>query len=168
MSTPNIVGVLARVCVDDLEAAIPVYQGLAEVAEVNRFTFRDVELAQVGPFSLLSSNSGTYRDRVATILVRRLAALLAAVERAGGQALEGPSREKVGMRVRLDERGEEEVALEIEDHPLGARGEIPRSYAADPPAFERHVGDAPVREPRSPQERAHADGGTRWRDDLRG
>ena len=68
----NINGVLARVFVSGLDAAIPLYQELADVAEVNHFTFRDVRLAQVGPFLLLAGNTAAYRDRVATILVEQL------------------------------------------------------------------------------------------------
>jgi hypothetical protein len=37
---PNISRVLARVYVEDLEAAIPLYQELAQVADVSRFGFR--------------------------------------------------------------------------------------------------------------------------------
>jgi riboflavin transporter FmnP len=52
----NINGVLARVFVPDLAAAIPLYRELAQVTAVNRFSFRDVELAQVGPFLLLAGS----------------------------------------------------------------------------------------------------------------
>ena len=41
---PNINGVLARVFVPDLDAAIPLYQALAQAPAVNRFRFRDAEL----------------------------------------------------------------------------------------------------------------------------
>jgi hypothetical protein len=68
----NISGVMARVFVDDLDTAIPLYQQLAQTTAVNRFGFRDVQLAQVGPFLLLSGDTARYRDRVATILVRHL------------------------------------------------------------------------------------------------
>jgi hypothetical protein len=58
----NISGVVARVFVDDLDAAIPLYQQLAQTTAVNRFGFRDVRLAQVGPFLLLSGDTPRYRD----------------------------------------------------------------------------------------------------------
>ena len=48
----NISKVLARVFVSDLDAAIPLYEELAQ-ARAERFGFRDVELARVGPFLLL-------------------------------------------------------------------------------------------------------------------
>jgi predicted enzyme related to lactoylglutathione lyase len=96
---PNINGVLARVFVSDLDAAIPLYQQLAGVAEVNRFTFRDVQLASVGPFLLLAGNTAAYRDRVATILVSRLPPIIDAIESAGGQIVEGPSPAPNGARL---------------------------------------------------------------------
>jgi hypothetical protein len=55
--------VSARVIVPDLDAALPLYQALAGVTEVRRFSFRDVELAWVGPFLLLSGDTERYRDR---------------------------------------------------------------------------------------------------------
>jgi len=95
----NINGVLVRVFVPDLDAAIPLYQKLAEVTEVSRFTFRDVELARVGPFLLLAGNTAAYQDRVATILVRQLSPVIAAVTSAGGQVIEGPSPAPNGDRL---------------------------------------------------------------------
>jgi hypothetical protein len=88
----NITGVDARVIVEDLEAAIPLYQQLAQATSVNRFAFRDVQLAQVGPFLLLSGDAAAYRDRAATLLVRRLPRVIVAIEDAGGRILDGSSR----------------------------------------------------------------------------
>lgn len=51
---------------------------------VRRFSFRDVELAQVGPFLLLAVNTAGYRDRAAAILVRQLPPVIAAIEDAAG------------------------------------------------------------------------------------
>ena len=96
---PNINGVLARVFVADLDAAIPLYQALAQVSNVTRFSFRDVELAQAGPFLLLAGNTGGYRDRTATILVEQLPPVIAALEGAGGQIIEGPSPALNGDRL---------------------------------------------------------------------
>jgi predicted enzyme related to lactoylglutathione lyase len=95
----NINGVLARVFVPDLAAAIPLYRELAQVTAVNRFSFRDVELAQVGPFLLLAGNTAAYRDRVATILVSDLAPVMAALAASGGQLIEGPSSAPNGARL---------------------------------------------------------------------
>jgi len=60
-------GVLARVFVHDLAAAIPLYQELAQVIAVNRVPLPHVELAQIGLFLPLTGNTSVYRDRVATI-----------------------------------------------------------------------------------------------------
>ncbi|MDI5966958.1 VOC family protein [Streptomyces sp. SL13] len=95
----NILGVLARVFVDDLDAAVEFYRGVAGEQEPARFRFRDVELARVGPFLLLSGDTAAYRDRVATLLVRDLAPVIAEVEGAGGQVLEGPSPAPNGRRL---------------------------------------------------------------------
>lgn len=96
---PNINGVLARVFVPDLDAAIPVYQALAQVTTISRFSFRDVELAQIGPFLLLAGNTAAYRNRVATILVSQLEPVIAAIEDAGGQIIEGPAPAPNGDRL---------------------------------------------------------------------
>jgi predicted enzyme related to lactoylglutathione lyase len=95
----NINGVLARVFVPDLDAAIPLYTELAGATDVARFTFRDVQLARIGPFLLLAGNTAAYRDRVATILVSRLAPVLEAIENAGGEIVEGPSPAPNGTRL---------------------------------------------------------------------
>lgn len=96
---PSINGVLARVFVPDLDAAIPLYQALAQVPVINRFRFRDVALAGVGPFLLLAGNTAGYRDRVATILVSELSPVVAAVQDAGGQVIEGPTAAPNGDRM---------------------------------------------------------------------
>jgi predicted enzyme related to lactoylglutathione lyase len=87
------------VFVDDLDPAIPLYQQLAQTTAVNRFRFRDVQLAQVGPFLLLSGGTARYRDRVATILVRHLPPVIAAIQAAGGHILEGPAPGPNGDRL---------------------------------------------------------------------
>jgi hypothetical protein len=98
-SMPNITGVLARVYVDDIDAALELYQSLSGGQEPARFKFRDVDLARVGPFLLLSGNTASYRNRVATLLVRDLEPVINDVERTGGQILEGPSPAPNGRRL---------------------------------------------------------------------
>ena len=100
MSTaPNITAVIARVVVDDLEQAIPLYQALAGGAQVQRFGFGEVRLASVGPFLLLSGNTAPYSNRVATLLVRDLAPVVAEIRRAGGELLDGPAPGPNGDRL---------------------------------------------------------------------
>jgi predicted enzyme related to lactoylglutathione lyase len=94
----NITGVLARVFVADLDAAIPLYEELAQT-QAERFEFRDVELAKVGPFLLLAGNTAAYRDRMATIQVADLDPVVAAVELAGGAIVEGPAPAPNGARL---------------------------------------------------------------------
>lgn len=117
----NIDGVLARVFVPDLDAAIPLYQELAEVTKISRLVFRDVELARIGPFLLLAGNTAAYQDRVATILVRRLPPVIAAVTNAGGQVIEGPSPAPNGDRL-------------IARHPDGSVFEYIEAAGGQPPA----------------------------------
>ncbi len=93
------IGVLARVTVDDLDGALGFYQRLADGQEPQRFRFRDVELARVGPFLLLAGNTAAYRDRVATLLVEDLTPVIGELERAGGEIVEGPSPAPNGRRL---------------------------------------------------------------------
>jgi predicted enzyme related to lactoylglutathione lyase len=95
---PNISGVLARVFVTDLDAAIPLYEELAQ-ARAERFAFREVELARVGPFLLLAGHTAAYRDRTATIEVASLAPVLAALQAAGGEIVDGPAPGPNGARL---------------------------------------------------------------------
>lgn len=93
------VTVIARVYVDDLDQALPLYQRIAGTDQVKRFTFRDVELASVGPFLLLSGNTAAYRDRVATLEVADLAPVVAALGEAGAEVVEGPTTTANGERL---------------------------------------------------------------------
>jgi predicted enzyme related to lactoylglutathione lyase len=95
----NITAVIARIVVDDLDAAIPLYQALSGTPDVQRFTVNDVELASVGPFLLLSGNTAPYANRVATLLVSDLTPVITALERAGGHILDGPAPGPNGDRL---------------------------------------------------------------------
>ncbi len=94
--------VLARVYIDDLDAALPLYERLAEGAPVRRFGFRAVELAWVGPFLLLAGapdDLAPLRDRAATVLVDDIGAVAAEITAAGGELLEGPGPAPNGSRL---------------------------------------------------------------------
>ncbi|MEU8228105.1 VOC family protein [Actinoplanes sp. NPDC048967] len=96
----NITGVLARVVVPDLDAAIPLYQALSGAPEVQRFAFAGVELAGVGPFLLLSGpDAARYNNRVATLLVNDLDPVIRAITEAGGDILDGPDPAPNGARL---------------------------------------------------------------------
>lgn len=94
----NIDKVLARVFVDDLDAALPLYEALAETT-AERFYFRDVELARVGHFLLLTGNTAAYRDRTATVQVADVAPVLSALDAAGAEIIEGPGPAPNGDRL---------------------------------------------------------------------
>lgn len=95
----NIIEVVARIHVDDLDAALPLYRRLAGVAEAKRFEFGEVQLASIGPFLLLSGNTAPYRDRVATLVVADLVPVIEALEESGGTILDGPSPTSNGDRL---------------------------------------------------------------------
>lgn len=95
---PNISKVLVRVFVSDLDAAIALYEELAQ-ASAEKFSFRDVELARVGPFLLLAGDIAAYRDRTATIQVASLTPVLTALASAGGAIMEGPTPGPNGPRL---------------------------------------------------------------------
>ena len=93
--------VLARVFVDDLAAALPIYQALSGPAVARRFEFGEVRLCWVGQFLLLqvpSAERGRY-ERVATLLVADIEAARRAVETAGGSVLDGPADAPNGARM---------------------------------------------------------------------
>lgn len=82
--------------VADFDAATPLYE---ELAQGERFGFRDVEPARVGPFLLLAGDTAGYRDRTATIQVTSLSPVLAALKSAGGKIVEGPAPAPNGARL---------------------------------------------------------------------
>lgn len=97
-ASSNIISVLARVFVDDLDEALPFYEALTG-STAQRFGFRDVELARVGHFLLLAGNTASYRDRVATVEVAELSPVLQAVDAEGGAIVEGPTDGPNGRRL---------------------------------------------------------------------
>jgi len=95
----NILKVIARVVVDDLDAAVSLYQALADGAEVQRFDFGEVSLASVGPFLLLAGNTAAYSNRVATLVVKDLGPVVEAIVAAGGELVDGPAPGPNGDRL---------------------------------------------------------------------
>jgi predicted enzyme related to lactoylglutathione lyase len=96
-----VMAVLARVIVEDIDAALPTYQQLSGSAEVRRFQFRDVELAWIGNFLLLSGppESMAGYQRVATLIVNDMDAAVTAIVSNGGTVLEGPAEAPNGPRL---------------------------------------------------------------------
>jgi predicted enzyme related to lactoylglutathione lyase len=95
----NVHSVLARVIVDDIDAAIPFYQLLCGGAEIDRFTVREVSLARIGSFLLLSGNTASVADTVATIRVASLAPIIAALKACNGHVVRGPAPGPTGLQL---------------------------------------------------------------------
>jgi predicted enzyme related to lactoylglutathione lyase len=98
MST-NIRAVFANVEVDDLEDAIPLYRSLAGGADVRRFAYKELQVAAVGPFLLLSGPTHNYVSQEATVVVDSLDLVLDALTAAGAELLEAPNEVPNGTRI---------------------------------------------------------------------
>lgn len=96
---PNIRGVLARVYVDDIGAALPLYQDLASGEAPHLFEFRHLRLAKVGPFLLVEGADDETRSHSATIAVRDVDTVARAVKEAGGELVDGPAPGPNGPRL---------------------------------------------------------------------
>ncbi len=96
---PNILAVLARIYVDSLDTAVPLYRVLADDAEPRTFEFDGLRLATVGPFLLIERADEEVRSHVATIAVRDIDIVVRAVDEAGGQLLDGPAPGPNGPRL---------------------------------------------------------------------
>jgi predicted enzyme related to lactoylglutathione lyase len=93
--------VLARVLVDDIDRALPLYEKLSGTNDVKRFSFEDVDLAWVGDFLLLSGPAESLigYQRVAPLIINDMVAAATAVESNGGTILEGPAEAPNGPRM---------------------------------------------------------------------
>jgi len=96
---PNIRAMIANVPVEDLAAAIPLYQELAGVETVKRFTYEALDLAAVGPFLLHCGEWGDHPAQIATVIVESMAAVVSSLERVRGIVLEGPDEVPNGTRI---------------------------------------------------------------------
>lgn len=97
----HVTQVLARVFVDDIDAALTTYQRLAGVTDARRFAFRDVQLAWVGPFLLLHlpDEERARYERSATLLVDDIDQVREIVVSEGGEVLERPAPAPNGPRM---------------------------------------------------------------------
>lgn len=95
----NILGVLARIYVDDLDVALPLYQELSDGEDPHRFEFRHLRLAKVGSFLLIEGAENEVRSHSATIAVRDINAVAHSVEDAGGKLVDGPAVGPNGPRL---------------------------------------------------------------------
>jgi predicted enzyme related to lactoylglutathione lyase len=94
----NIIGVLARVYVDDLDAALPLYERLTGETPY-QFDYGPMSLAKVGDFLLVANATAQVRTHTATIDVRDMALVVDALTAAGGELLEGPAAGPNGARL---------------------------------------------------------------------
>ncbi|SBN51621.1 Hypothetical protein PFR_JS8_1089 [Propionibacterium freudenreichii] len=99
MSEGNVIRVLARIYVDDLAGSLPLYEQLTGQSSPHTFTFGATRLARVGDFLLIEGADARVRSHAATIAVRDVAEVVAAVTKAGGQLLEGPAEGPNGPRL---------------------------------------------------------------------
>jgi hypothetical protein len=91
--------VFANVEVEDLEAAIPLYQALAGDVDVRRFTYKELDVAAVDPFLLLCGRTHKYLSQDATIVVDSLDPVLEALQAAGAELVEAPNEVPNGTRI---------------------------------------------------------------------
>ncbi|MER7927471.1 VOC family protein [Streptomyces sp. NPDC096057] len=95
----NIQAMIANVEVNDLEQAIPLYRDLAGGMEARRFTYKELDVALVGPFLLYAGPLEKYTSQNATVLVDDLTPILDALARAGAEILETPNEVPNGTRI---------------------------------------------------------------------
>lgn len=111
---------LARVYVDDLEAALPTFIGLTGEEPRLRFTYEGLELASVGGYLLLAGSDealAPYRGTHATALVESLDQVHELVARHGGTVVDGPNEVPTGHNMTVR-------------HPGGATVEYVQFHAA--------------------------------------
>ncbi|HZG05737.1 MAG TPA: VOC family protein [Streptomyces sp.] len=97
----DILGTSLRVCVDDLDAAVGVYERLTG-AEAMRFRQGPVSAAAVGPFLLLSGPPGPMEilsKVTATLAVRDVDEAVADLRAVGAQIIAGPQPSPLGRNL---------------------------------------------------------------------
>ncbi|MFD4571028.1 VOC family protein [Streptomyces sp. NPDC058417] len=97
----NILGATLRVCVDDLEAAVPFYEGLAGTP-AQRFERGGVRVAAVGCFLLMSGPAAeldVLRAVAATIAVTDLDAVRKTAAELGADIVAGPLETPAGRNL---------------------------------------------------------------------
>ena len=99
MNNHNILGVLARVYVEDIEASLPLYEQSTGNYSPHRFSYGSTHLANVGVFLLIQGADEAARTHVATVNVRDMDKTVQAITAAGGQLLEGPAPGPNGSRL---------------------------------------------------------------------
>lgn len=94
----DILGTSLRVCVDDLDTAVGVYERLTG-SEAVRFATGPVSVAAVGPFFLMSGppeQLEVLRRIKATLAVKDVAEAVADLQAVGGEVIAGPKPTPIG------------------------------------------------------------------------
>lgn len=97
----DILGTSLRVCVDDLDAAVTVYEKLSGTEAV-RFQQGPVSVAAVGPFFLMSgppAQLDVLRRISATLAVTDVREAVADLQSVGAEIIAGPKRTPIGHNV---------------------------------------------------------------------
>ncbi|MET7640164.1 VOC family protein [Streptomyces sp. NPDC005438] len=97
----EILGTSLRVCVNDLDAAVPVYEKLTG-AEAVRFSQGPVSVAAVGPFFLMSGPDAqleVLRKITATLAVRDVEEALVDLHTVGAEIIAGPKTTPIGRNL---------------------------------------------------------------------
>ncbi|NGO69850.1 VOC family protein [Streptomyces boncukensis] len=97
----DILGTSLRVCVDDLDAAVPVYEKLTS-AEAVRFESGPVSVAAVGPFFLMSgpeAHLSVLRKISATLAVQDVDEALVDLHTVGAEIIAGPKPTPIGRNL---------------------------------------------------------------------
>ncbi|WP_431781010.1 VOC family protein [Streptomyces chumphonensis] len=97
----EILGTTLRVCVDDLDAAVPVYERLTGT-EGMRFSNGPVEAAAVGPFMLMSgppAHVDVLRRITATLAVQDVEQAVTELAAVGADIVVGPQATPIGRAV---------------------------------------------------------------------
>ncbi|MFF5437968.1 hypothetical protein [Streptomyces achromogenes] len=103
-----VLATLARVYVDDLDAALPTFVELTGEEPRLRFAYRDLELASVGGYLLLAGSEealAPYRGTHATTIVESVDQVLDLAERHGGKILDGPNDVPTGRNLTVRHPG---------------------------------------------------------------
>lgn len=97
----DILGTSLRICVDDLDAAVTVYEKLTG-AEALRFHQGPVAVAAVGPFFLMSgppAQMDVLRRIAATLAVTDVREAVRDLTSVGAEVIAGPKRTPIGHNV---------------------------------------------------------------------
>lgn len=104
----SLLATLARVYVDDLDAALPTFVQLTGEQPRLRFTYEGLELASIGGYLLLAGSAealAPYRGTHATALVDSLDDVLHLVEQHGGTVVDGPNDVPTGRNMTVRHPG---------------------------------------------------------------